>query len=132
MADTLTIVKTEQGRVNILHLAGVLNAQSEGALMEAVREAHAAHAHFLLLDLTDVTLVTSAGLRAFQNIYRMYTPEQEPEQWESGHPGEVFKTPHLKMAGAAPQVHYVLSLSGFLQHIPIYPTMQEAIESFGS
>ena len=132
MTDRLTIAKTEQGRVTVLHLAGVLNASSENTLMEAARAAHDGQAHFLLLDLTDVTLVTSAGLRAFQNIDRMYTPQQEPEQWEADHPGEVFKSPHLKMAGAAPQVHYVLSLSGFLQHIPIHPDVQSAVESFGT
>jgi hypothetical protein len=132
VADTLTVTRTEQGRVTILQLAGVLNAQSENTLMEAAHAAHAAHAHFLLLDLTGVTMVTSAGLRAFHNIYRLYTTHAEPEQWETDHPGEVYKSPHLKMAGAAPQVHYVLSLSGFLQHLPIYPSAQEAIDSFGT
>jgi anti-anti-sigma regulatory factor len=131
MADKLTVTRTEQGRVMVLHLAGVLNAQSENTLVETVGAAHHS-AHFLLLDLTDVELVTSAGLRAFQNIYRLYTARDEPQEWEADHPGEVYKSPHIKIAGAAPQVHYVLSLSGFLQHIPIFPTVQEALDSFGS
>lgn len=40
MADSLTITKTVQGHVSILHLAGVLNAHSENTLMEAARAAH--------------------------------------------------------------------------------------------
>lgn len=132
MADTLTVSKTGQGRVTILHLAGTLNAQSEQVFAEAARAAHEAGAHFLLLDLADVTMIASAGLRALQTIYKLYTAREEPEEWEASHPGEVYKSPHLKMAGATPEVHYVLSLSGFLQHIPIYPTVQEAIDSFGS
>jgi hypothetical protein len=130
MADTLTITKSREGRVDVLHLAGVLNAQSEKALLEAARESHAANPDALLIDLTSLEMVMSAGLRALQNIYKLYTPHAEPEQWESAHTGEVYKSPRLKFAGAAPQVHYVLSLSGFLHNIPSYPTIQEAAQSF--
>jgi hypothetical protein len=130
MADTLTITGTEHGQITVLHLAGVLNAQSENSMLEAAQAAHAAGPHSLVIDFTDLNMIMSAGLRALQNIYKLYTPQMEPEEWESAHPGEVYKSPRLKFAGAAPQVHYVLSLSGFLHNIPIYPTLQEAIDSF--
>lgn len=130
MADTLAIRKSREGKVTVLHLAGVLNAQSEHELLEAAHAAHAEDSHTLVLDLTELQMVMSAGLRALQSIYKSFTPPGEPETWEAAHSGEVYKSPRLKFAGAAPQVHYVLSLSGFLHNIPIYPTLPEAIRSF--
>ena len=130
MADTLAIRKSREGKVTVLHLTGVLNAQSENELLQAAGAAHAEDPHTLVLDLTDLQMVMSAGLRALQNVYKLYTPAGEPETWEAAHSGEVYKSPRLKFAGAAPQVHYVLSLSGFLHNIPIYPRLQEAIDSF--
>jgi len=130
MADRLTITKSQEGKVTLQHLAGVLNAQSENTLLEAVRAAHAENPHALVIDLTDLEMIMSAGLRALQNIYKIYTPHGEPEEWEAAHPGQVYKSPRLKLAGAAPQVHYVLSLSGFLHNLPIHPTLQEALRSF--
>ncbi|HEY2981178.1 MAG TPA: STAS domain-containing protein [Anaerolineales bacterium] len=130
MADTLTITKTEHGRVPVLHLAGTLNAQSENQLVEAAQAAHAANPDALLIDLKDTDMVMSAGLRGLQKIYKLYTPPDEPAQWEAAHPGEIYKSPRVKLADAAPQVHYVLSLAGFLQNIPIYPDAQQALDSF--
>lgn len=132
MADTLTITKSREGKVDVLHLGGVLNAQSEKALLEAAQQSYAANPDALLIDFSSLEMVMSAGLRALQNIYKIYTPHDEPEKWEAAHAGEVYKSPRLKFAGAAPQVHYVLSLSGFLHNIPIYPTVQEAAQSFGA
>ena len=132
MADTLTITKSQSGPVTVLDLAGVLNAQSEHALIDAAHAAHANDPHALLIDLTGLEMIMSAGLRALQNIYKFYTPHMEPEEWEAAHPGEVYKSTRLKFTGAAPQVHYVLSLSGFLHNIPIYPTLEEALKSFES
>ncbi len=129
MSDTLTITKSQTGKITLLHLAGVLNAQSENTLLDAARAAHADNPHALVIDFTDLEMIMSAGLRALQNIYKLYTPHAEPEEWEAAHPGEVYKSPRLKFAGGAPQVHYVLSLSGFLHNIPIYPTLQEALQS---
>jgi hypothetical protein len=130
MADTLTITQSQAGPVTVLHLAGVLNAQSENDLLEAAQSAHASDPHALVIDMTGLQMIMSAGLRALQNIYKVYTPHTEPEEWEAAHPGEVYKSPRLKFAGAAPQVHYVLSLSGFLHNIPSYPSFEEAVDSF--
>lgn len=130
MADTLTTRKSREGKVTVLHLIGVLNAQSENDLLEAARAAHGEDPNTLVLELAGLEMVMSAGLRALQNIYKLYTPPGEPEAWETAHAGEIYKSSRLKFAGAVPQVHYVLSLSGFLHNIPIYPKLQEAIQSF--
>lgn len=130
MTDTLTITK-EEGRVTILRLHGILNAATEQSLMRAAEQTYAAGSRFLLIDLSGISMVTSAGLQALEKIYRMFTPHHEVGEWSAAHPGEVFKSQNFKLGGASPQVHSILSIAGFLHHIPMYSNLQEAHNSFG-
>jgi anti-anti-sigma factor len=129
MSQAFTITKTD-GPVTVLHLDGHLDSQAEGQLVESVRQTQAAGIHLLVLDFSKVEMITSAGLRALHSIYKMFTPHDEMDAWQKAHEGEVYKSPYFKLAGVSPEVHYVLSIAGFLQNIPIYPTFQEAMDSF--
>jgi len=129
MTDTLTITKTA-GRVTIFHLAGRLDAQTREPLLNAARQAHKAGTKFLLFDLQNLEMITSAGLGALHNIYKLFTSHDEAEAWEREHQGEIYKSPYFKLAGASSNVFYVLSIAGFLRNIPIYPTLDEALKSF--
>src|SRR5512140_44149 len=129
MTDTLTITKTD-GPVRILHLAGKLDGETQAALLEAARAEHEAGTRNLVIDLQDLDFITSAGLGALHNIYRLFTPQGEVERWKSEKHGEPYKSPYMKLAGASPSVYYVLNIAGFLQSIPIYPDLDAALNSF--
>ncbi len=129
MAEPLTITKTE-GPVHVLHLAGKLDAQTQALLMQAARAEQAAGTRYLLIDLHDLDFITSAGLGALHNIYKMFTQAHEVEAWEKQNPGEPYKSAYMKLAAASPAVYYVLNIAGFLQNIPIYPDLQGALQSF--
>jgi hypothetical protein len=75
-------------------------------------------------------MITSAGLRAFHTIYKLFTPHEEIEQWQNEKHGEPYKSKYFKVAGANSQIYYVLNLAGFLHNIPIYRDVQLALESF--
>lgn len=111
----------EQGKVpvTVLLLRGWLDAQSEGQLLSAAQEAYNEGARFLLIDLADVDTLTSAGMRALQKVYKVYTPEDEH-----------FKISRVKLCNAPPQVYHVLGITGFLQNIPNYESRQTAIDAF--
>ncbi len=129
MADTLTITKSE-GPVPVLHLAGKLDAETRPSLMQVVRDEHTAGARYLLIDLHDLNFITSAGLGALHNIYKMFTPSNEVTAWERQNPGQPYKSAYMKLAAASPSVYYILNIAGFLRNIAIYPDTQEALESF--
>ncbi len=129
MTETLTITRTE-GPVKIFHLAGKLDGQTQPLLLDAAKVEHAAGTRFLLIDLQKLEIITSAGLGALHNIFKIFTPEGEMDTWEMDHRGEVYKSPHVKLAGASTNVYYVLNIAGFIQNIPVYPTVEEALESF--
>lgn len=129
MSDLLKIT-TKKGKVMILHLEGTLDVRTETELVDAAREAFDSGTHNLLLDLGGLQMITSAGLRALRDIYNMYTPIEEIEAWTARHTGETFKSPYFKIAQPSSNIHYILSIAGFLQSIYIFPSLQKALDSF--
>ncbi len=129
MTDTLSII-TGQERVITLHLEGRLDAQSHEMLLEAARRLREGGARYLLIDLGKLEFIASAGLGVLQRIFLLFTPAEEIKSWEAGKHGEPFKSPYFKLACASADVYYVLNLAGFLQNIPIYSDLGEALDSF--
>ena len=117
------IITTEQAQsqknVTILHLQGWLDSKNEERFLQAGRVAYEAGARFLVLDLGEIEALTSAGMRAIQKVYKIFTPADEH-----------FKVAHIKICNAPPQIHSILGITGFLQNIPSYATIQAALASF--
>jgi len=106
--------------VTLLHIGGWLDAQSEEQLLESARLAHDDGARYLLIEMSNLDTLTSAGMRALQKVYQMFTPKEEQ-----------FKIARLKLCNAPPQIYNVLGITGFLQNIPMYESMDAALETFG-
>jgi len=132
MTEALSIMTSQaEGKPNvtILQLSGVLDAASEDDLYDRACQAFDGGTKFLLLDMGNLTHISSAGLRVLHNIFKMCTPEDEFEAARGS--GEPYKSPYFKLAGASSEVFYVLNLAGFLHNIPFYPTLEEALNSLG-
>ncbi len=83
----------------------------------------------LLLDLSEVEILTSAGLRAIHNSFVMFTPKSDVTVI-SEHMEEPYKSPYFKLVCPNPNIYYVLNIAGFLQNILIYNDVEEALHSF--
>ena|SRR5688572_11681339 len=129
MTDKLKITKTD-GNVTILHLEGDINKQTEGMLLSEAQAVLDSGKRWLVIDLKQVGILSSAGLHTLHSIYKMFTSSEDSQKWQAEHVGETFKSPSFKLAEPPPQVHYVLSIAGFLQNIYIFPSLQEALDSF--
>jgi anti-anti-sigma factor len=106
--------------VTVFHLRGWLDAQSEEQLLQAARTSYDGGARYLLLDMSELDTLTSAGMRAIQKVYQIFTPKEDQ-----------FKIAHLKLCNAPPQIYNVLGITGFLHNIPMYASVEDALESFG-
>jgi anti-anti-sigma factor len=106
--------------VTVFYLRGWLDSQSEEQLLETARLAHDEGARYLLINMSDLDTLTSAGMRALQKVYQIFTPKEDH-----------FKIAHLKLCNAPPQIYNVLGITGFLQNIPMYESMDTALDSFG-
>lgn len=115
--------------VTILHLNGHLHGNTEPELLDRARQALEDGAKYLLLDLSEVEVLTSAGLRAIHNIFNMFTPQSDRAVIKQ-HGDEPYKSPYFKLACPNPDVYYILNIAGFLQNILIYNSLEEATGSF--
>ena len=107
--------------VTVFHLRGWLDAQSEDQLEAWAKEAHEKGTRYLLLDLSELDMLNSAGMRAILKIYKLYTPKDSDKD-----------DPRLKIAAAPPPVYSSLKTTGFLQTLPMYESVQSAIDSFNA
>ncbi|MBI1854978.1 MAG: STAS domain-containing protein [Chloroflexi bacterium] len=114
---------TEQAQgkvpVTIIHLGGWLDTKSEGQMVDAVQKAKDNGAKFVLLELSNMDTITSAGIRSMQKAYQILTPKDN-----------AYKTAYLKLCNAPAQIYQVLGITGFLANVPMYESMQDAIDSF--
>src|ERR671923_727436 len=115
--------------VTILHLNGHLHGNTERELIDRARQAQEDGSKHLLLDLSGVEVLTSAGLRAIHNIFNLFTPKSDLQVIRQ-HGEEPYKSPYFKLVCPNPNVYYVLNIAGFLQNILIYNNMEEAVNSF--
>ena len=116
--------------VTILHLNGHLHGNTEQQLIDCARQAYEDGSTHLLLDLSGVELLTSAGLRAIHNIFNLLTPQSDLAIIRQ-HGEEPYKSPYFKLVSPNPDVYYILNIAGFLQNILIYNSMEDAVNSFG-
>ena len=122
MDNTLKITKEQvQGNVHItvLHLRGRLDMKGEELLIATARGCYEEGSRFLLIDLAQVETLTSAGIRAMQKVFKIFTPAEERS-----------KMTRVKLCNAPPQVHSILGITGFLLTIQNFDSMQQAITSF--
>ncbi len=109
--------------VAMFHIGGWLDAQSEQQFVDAVKAAKDAGAQYVVVDMSDLDTITSAGIRAVHKAYLMLTPKGE---------AGTTSTSRLKLCNAPAPVYQVLSITGLLMNIPMYESAGDAVESFGS
>jgi len=118
-------------QVTIFHLTGKLDPTTTEELIQAAQDALEVGTRCLLLDFKGVTLVTSAGLKAILNLYKMLTPKDTTAVMMKPPPDEPYKSPYFKLANLPPNIYYVFNISGFASHLAIYPDLDTALKSFG-
>jgi len=128
----LTISTSQiQGDVSVavLHLKGHLHGPTEHELLDHAQQSYEDGIKHILLDMSELEVLSSAGLRAIQNIFKLFTPQDDIALIQR-HGEEPYKSSYLKMVCPNPQIYYILNITGFLHNIPIYNNIDEAVASF--
>jgi anti-anti-sigma regulatory factor len=115
--------------VTILHLSGHLHGATEHDLLDHAQQAREDGVKYLLLDMSGLEVLSSAGLRAIHSVFNLFTPPSDAEIIRQ-HRDEQYKSPYVKLVCPNPQIYYVLNIAGFLQSLTIYNDMEEALKSF--
>ena len=122
-----------QGEVSVVifHLNGHLHGNTEQQLLDRARQSFEDGSKHVLLDLSDLEVLSSAGLRAIHNIFNLFTPQSDVEIIRQ-HRDEPYKSPYVKLVCPNPDIYYILNITGFLQNLLIYTNMEEAVNSFAA
>jgi anti-anti-sigma factor len=119
--------------VTILAIQGEISAQTSDQFETAARQAIESGARNVLLDLTQVPYVSTAGLRSIQAIFNLLhtgDTEAENEGMRKGIRDGSFKSPHLKLLKPTPEVAKVLRITGFDMFIESYRDLPAALAAF--
>jgi anti-anti-sigma regulatory factor len=128
-------VSQRQGRipVTIFHLKGDIDANFYEQLQTEAQKAHDTGMHNLILDLSQVKYISSAGLRALHYIFMMLrtnAANESDEAMRKGLSDGTFKSPHLKLVNPSSTVRDALETAGFDMFLEIYPNLEVAVASF--
>lgn len=116
--------------VTILQLRGDLT--SNELLESQTREAFRDGARDVILDLSHVNYISSAGLRAIHSIY-MLLRSADPEDEASAVRGiarGVYKSPHLKLVNPSKNGMKALTTAGYDMFLDIFKSVPDAVKSF--
>lgn len=132
-------VSTENGHVpvTVLHVDGNIDSSSSQTFQSKAKELIDSGASYILVDLSRVSFVSSAGLRALHTIsneLRSRNPDTNlsDEQMKKGISAGTYKSPHLKLLNLSPATKAAFETSGFDMYIETFTNMKTAIASFES
>lgn len=123
--------------VTVFHLEGELNGQSYQTLIDKAREVYQAGARHMLIDLTDLTYMSSAGLAALHSVVLLARGEPLPDA-ESGWAmlrsvgvrGTLKKSENVKLFNPGEEILNLLEMVGFNIVFDIFNDFDKAVNSF--
>jgi len=131
-------VTQEQGKVpvSVVHIKGELDTSNYHELVDIAQILYSAGVRSLLMDLTDLNFISSAGIASLHIVTKMFRGEKaDPEDvWDTfkefDRDRERRLQKHVKLLNPSPEVDYILDILGFKQFFEIYTDLEEAIGSF--
>lgn len=132
-------VSQVQGKipVTVIKLDGQLDGQTYQDLINKGREAYKAGWRDFLIDMSDLTYISSAGLVALHSTALLLRGEELPDTesgWSAyrsmGRSKEAGMQQHMKLLNPRPEVRSVIEMVGFDAVFEIFSDFDEAVKSF--
>jgi len=134
----ITVTQAQgQVPVSVVTLHGALDASSYKDLIQKGQDLQAAGTRYMLLDLSETTFMSSAGVVALHTIALMLRGEElsDPESgWEAfkkiDRDRDTGKQKYLKILNPAQNIDKILEMTGFKNILEVHYNLQEAVASF--
>jgi anti-anti-sigma factor len=129
------IVSVENARVpvTVMQVSGKIDSSTYQAFQARAEELILGGARYILVDLTDVLYISSAGLRALHNIFnqlRSIHKDVDDDELRKKMSAGAYKSPYLKVNASVADIRDVFTLGGFDIYIEIHNSIAEAVASF--
>ncbi|HEX9333049.1 MAG TPA: STAS domain-containing protein [Anaerolineales bacterium] len=123
--------------VTVIRMDGQLDGQNYQQLITTAQELYNAGSRDFLLDLSDLTYISSAGLVALHSVALLTRGERLPDTesgWSAyrsmGRSSEGGIQKHVKLLNPRSEVMNVLDMVGFGNVFEIFTNLDEAVNSF--
>jgi anti-anti-sigma regulatory factor len=123
--------------VTVIKIDGQLDGQNYQDLISKAQELYKAGTRDFLLDLSELTYISSAGLVALHSMALLARGEELPDTeggWSAyrsmGRSSEAGMQKHVKLLNPRSEVMGVLDMVGFSNVFEIYTDLNEALKSF--
>jgi len=134
----ISITKNEKpSQVTIMHLEGKLDGANYESLINEAQDVFESGVRDLILDLSQLTFISSAGLAALHQVALLFRGEKHPGQdqgWAAFHSIDRDRgrgtEEHVKLFSPSDQVRELLDMIGFSSLFDIYTDLQQATASF--
>jgi anti-anti-sigma regulatory factor len=132
-------VSQKQGNipVTVVKLDGQLDGQNYQELIAKAQELYKAGTQNFLLDLSDLTYISSAGLVALHSMALLVKGEELPDTeygWSAyrsmGRTSAAGPQTHVKLFNPREEVKNVLEMVGFTTVFEVFTDLDEAVKSF--
>lgn len=127
-------ISYEQARVpvTVFHLQGDVDGGTYEELQRQARQAIEAGTRNLVLELSNVGFMSSAGLQALHNIFATLrkTDPNDDQTLSAGILAGTYKSKHLKLTKPSKKVRQTLTMTGFDMFLEIHPNLKDALKSF--
>jgi len=137
LAESKLSISTEQkqGRVpvTIFHLKGDLDGNTYEQLQKKADEVFQAGTRHLILDLSQVPFISSAGIRGLHYVFNLLRTDSVSESDQAISKGlrdGTFKSPHLKLLSPNQNVANLLKVTGYDMFLEVHYNSNEAVKSF--
>lgn len=123
--------------VSVIKLDGQLDGQNYQDLIAKAQELFKAGARDFVLDLSDLTYISSAGLVALHSVALLVKGEELPDPeagWSAyrsmGRTSASGTQTHVKLLNPREEVKNVLDMVGFGNVFEVFTDLDEAVKSF--
>lgn len=132
-------VSTQQGKelVGIIHLEGKLDSNSFQKLIDEAKKTYESGFRHIILDMTNLTYISSAGIVSLHSISKLFRGEALPNAeagWSTIRSLEKERAggaqANVKLLNVPAEVRSVLDVVGFAAFFEMHTDLQQAIASF--
>jgi anti-anti-sigma regulatory factor len=130
-------ITQKPGAVVLLHLKGILDGNSYRDLISEAQKLFDGGARNLVLDLSELTFMSSAGISALHRVALIFRGEKQAEMqegWGAYHAISRDRTTglqmHVKLLNPPERVQHALELVGFASFFEVHTDAESAIASF--
>jgi len=128
----------EQGQtpITVMHIHGKLDGSNYKAVIVQGQELYQNGVREILIDLSDVEYMSSAGMVALLSIAKLFKGHdlEGEEGWSLLHSAERERQGgpqrHVKLLKPQPRIAQALEIAGFNQVFEIHQELQQALASF--